>query len=69
MKKNNLDFKGAVCLFLDKHKANVKVKNGFLTSENSTIEAFNCTMKILDKRQEQSELRMKQQALVKKQAN
>jgi hypothetical protein len=52
MKKNNLDFKGAVCFFLDKHKANVKVKNGFLTSENSTIEAFNTTMKIIEKRQE-----------------
>jgi hypothetical protein len=50
MKKNNLDFKGAVCFFLDKHKANTKIKNGFLISENSTIEAFNITMKIIEKR-------------------
>ena len=52
MKKNNLDFKGAVCFFLDKHKANVKIKNAFLITENSTIEAFNTTMKIIEKRSE-----------------
>ena len=55
MRKQNLDFKNAVCYFLDKHKVNVKVKNGFLKSENATVEAFNTTMKVLEKRQEQAE--------------
>lgn len=55
MKKQGLDFKNAVCWFLDKHKAHVKVRNGFLKSENATVEAFNTTMKVLEKRQELAE--------------
>lgn len=52
MNKNKLDFKSAVCFFLDKNKADIKVKKAFLISENSTIEAFNITMKIVEKRKE-----------------
>ena len=59
MKKKDLDFKGAVCHYLDSHKANPKVKNSWLKSGDATVEAFNATMKVLEKRQEQAEARMK----------
>jgi hypothetical protein len=65
MKKKNLDFKGAVGSFLDAHKADPKVKARWLKSDNATVEAFNSTMKVLEKRQEQAEARMK----LKKQAD
>lgn len=65
MKKKNLDFKGAVGSFLDAHKADAKVKARWLKSDNATVEAFNSTMKVLEKRQEQAEARMK----LKKQAD
>ena len=58
MKKKGLDFQGAVCHYLDSHKANPKVKNSWL-KRNATVEAFNATMKVLEKRQEQAEARMK----------
>ena len=68
MKKKQLDFKGAVCFYLDQCKASPKVKERFLKSDNSTIEAFNATMKVLEKRQEQSEARMKRNTALKKQS-
>lgn len=52
MKKMKLDFKNAVAAFLDKHKAHANVKKGFFASPSGTVEAFNSTMKILEKRQE-----------------
>jgi len=43
---------------LDSHKAHVKVKNSWLKSSDATVEAFNSTMKVLEKRQELLEARM-----------
>jgi len=52
MRKHQLDFKAAVCTLLDKHKAHVKVKNGFVNSGSCTVDAFNSTMKVLEARAE-----------------
>jgi hypothetical protein len=59
MRKQQLDFKAAVCTLLDKHKANVKVKNGFVNGDNCTVDAFNSTMKVLEARAETTNERRK----------
>ena len=68
MKKKNLDFKSAVNFYLDSHKVDPKVKASWLKSDNATVQAFDSTMKVLEKRQELQEAKLKSSKSLKKQA-
>lgn len=69
MKKHNKDYENAVCGFLDKHKAHVKIKSGFLSSQNQSGEIFSTTMKVLEKKQDMAEKRLAQLKVVKTHSN